>query len=166
MFLARFFHGRECGMSKKGMVDRARGILEEQLPAMGYELWDIEYGKFGGQYELTVYIDKPDGVGTDDCEAVSKALGARLDEESGIETSYYLIVSSPGLDRRLVTDGHYARYTGSEVDVSLYKAVDGRKKLSGTLAGRTETELILNLDGVETRVPRDLVSKVRLKVII
>ncbi|MDR2611008.1 MAG: ribosome maturation factor RimP [Clostridiales Family XIII bacterium] len=153
-------------MSKKERVNTVRGILDELLPEMGYELWNVEYVKSGGDHELIVSIDKEGGIGTDDCEAVSKRLSARLDEMDSIETRYYLIVSSPGLDRPLLTDEHYARYTGSEVDVSLYKGVNGTKKLSGTLVGRTETELILRLADGELRLPRELVSRVRLKVII
>jgi ribosome maturation factor RimP len=164
MFLAGDFW--KVMMPKKDIVSKVREILGEQLPDLGYELWNVEYVKAGKDYELTVYIDKPGGIGTDDCEAVSKRLGGRLDEEGAIETAYYLIVSSPGLDRPLLTDEHYARYTGSEVDVSLYKGINGAKKLSGVLAGRTETELMLDIDGGELRIPRELVSKVRLKVII
>jgi ribosome maturation factor RimP len=153
-------------MAKKDIVNTVKNMLAEILPHAGCELWNVEYLKSGADYQLIVYIDKEGGVGTADCETVSRALSARLDQEDGIETKYYLIVSSPGLDRQLLTDAHYANYAGSEVDVSLYKGFNGSKKLSGTLTERTDAELILQLDGGEARIPRSIVSKVRLKVII
>jgi ribosome maturation factor RimP len=151
---------------KKNVVNTVKDILAELLPEMGYELWNVEYLKSGADYELIVYIDKEGGISTVDCEAVSKRLGARLDEMDDIDTKYYLIVSSPGLDRPLLRDEHYTRYAGSEVDVSLYKGINGTKKLSGVLVERTETELVLRLSDEEIRIPRNLVSKVRLKIII
>ena len=44
-----------------------------------------------------------------------------------ITQNYYLEVSSPGMDRILYREKDFARFTGSPVEVSLYKA-DRRKK--------------------------------------
>jgi ribosome maturation factor RimP len=153
-------------MSRKDVVKTVRELLGERLPELGYELWNVEYVKSGSDFNLNVFIDKPGGISTGDCEAVSKYLGARLDERDIIGDSYYLIVSSPGMDRALLTDEHFARYAGSEVDVSLYRGVNGTKKLSGTLKSRDEDKLVLITDGEELEIPRDAVSKVRLAVII
>jgi ribosome maturation factor RimP len=141
-------------------------MLADFLPGHGYELWNVEYIKTGRDYNLNVYIDKEEGIGTDDCEIVSRYLNDRLDEEDLIANNYYLIVSSPGMDRPLLTDEHYKRYTGTPVDVSLYKGVGGSKTYSGVLIGRTEDMLLIRTEnGEETALPRELVSKVRLQVI-
>jgi len=153
-------------MANKDIVKTVRALLDERLPELGYELWNVEYVKAGKDFNLNVYIDKEGGISTDDCEAVSRFLSAKLDELELIDDSYYLIVSSPGLDRPLLTDEHYKRYKGTEVDVSLYKSVNGTKKLSGTLAYRDEAELVLIIDGAELAIPRETVSKVKLKIVI
>ncbi|MDR0518909.1 MAG: ribosome maturation factor RimP, partial [Clostridiales Family XIII bacterium] len=99
-------------------------------------------------------------------ELVSRYLSDRLDEEDFISGNYYLIVSSPGMDRPLLTDGHFERYRGALVDVSLYKGVDGRKSYSGTLVERTDDSVtIVDDDGREVNLPRDFVSKVKLQVV-
>jgi ribosome maturation factor RimP len=152
-------------MAKKDILRTVRTLLDERLPELGYELWNVEYVKAGKDFNLNVYIDKEGGISTEDCEVVSRFLSAKLDELDLVDDSYYLIVSSPGLDRELLTDEHYGRYKGSEVDVSLYRGVNGTKKLSGTLAYRDEAELVLIVDGEELAIPRETVSKVRLKVI-
>jgi ribosome maturation factor RimP len=153
-------------MSRKDVVKTVRDLLDERLPELGYELWNVEYVKSGRDFNLNVYIDKAGGISTDDCEVVSKYLGAKLDELDLIDDAYYLIVSSPGLDRALLTDEHFKRYEGAEVDVSLYKGVNGTKKLSGTLKSRSEDKLVLITDGRELEIPREVVSRVRLAVII
>jgi ribosome maturation factor RimP len=150
-----------------GVTERVKEILEGYLSQNGYELWHVEFAKSGKERHLTVYIDAEEGIGTDDCEQVSRYLEQRLDAENLIDASYCLIVSSPGMDRLLLTDEHFERYRGAPVDVSLYKGVDGSKRYSGALGERTETALTLTLDdGREFRAPRALVSKVSLQVIV
>jgi ribosome maturation factor RimP len=153
-------------LAGRNITERVREILADFLTAHGYELWNIEYIKAGKDYNLNVYIDSKKGIGTDDCEIVSRYLNERLDEEDLIEHNYYLIVSSPGMDRVLISDEHFARYIAAPVDVSLYKGVDGSKTYSGVLKGRTNEHLLIELnDSKELALPREFVSKVRLQVI-
>jgi ribosome maturation factor RimP len=167
MVLERERQESKNGMAKVSIVERVREILQEYIPENGYELWDVEYGKVGKDYNLTVFIDKTEGTSTDDCEAVSRFLSERLDEEDVIDQNYMLIVSSPGMDRALLTDEHYLRYANTLVDVKLYKGFEGSKSWRGTLISRTEESLnIVAEDGKEMAIPRELVSKVRLSVII
>ena len=60
----------------------------------GCTLWDVEYVREAGQWFLRVYIDKPEGISINDCEAVSRPLSDALDEADPIEGSYVLEVSS------------------------------------------------------------------------
>ena len=53
---------------------------------------------------LRLFVDKPGGVGIDDCQRVSRELGDVLDASALIEEAYDLEVSSPGLDRQLRKD--------------------------------------------------------------
>jgi ribosome maturation factor RimP len=155
------------GAGAKNVNAKVRELLADWLPQRGYELWDVEFVKLGNGHNLNVYVDKAGGMGTDDCEFVSRRLETQLDEENVIQGNYCLIVSSPGMDRPLLTDEHFARYRGAPVDVSLYRGVDGRKKYSGVLGERTADTLFLFTedDGREVALPREYVSKVRLQVI-
>ncbi len=71
------------------------------------------------------------------CEKLSRALSAMLDEVDPIEHEYALEVSSPGIDRPLTRLGDYAKWTGHDARVKLTEAVDGRVRLHGTIAGVT-----------------------------
>ena len=127
---------REIFMAKKKITDTVEELLAGFLKDEDYELYNCEYIKEGRDWFLRVYIDKtaPDEyVGTEDCEKVSRFLSEKLDEENLIEQNYYLEVSSPGMDRPLIKREHYERYTGSEVEIKLYKGKDGTKNIQGVL---------------------------------
>jgi ribosome maturation factor RimP len=153
-------------MSGRNVKERVRELLADWLPSRGYELWNVEFVRSGADRNLNVYVDKASGMSADDCEVVSRYLSEKLDEEELIDGNYYLVVSSPGMDRTLLTDGHFTRYKGSAVDITLYKGVDGRKAYGGILGERTADtrDIVSEDDGREVALPRELVSKVRLQV--
>ena len=98
-----------------------------------FELIDVEYVKEGGCYYLRVYIDKQGGITVDDCEIVSREFNDVLDREDYISDFYIFEVSSPGLGRVLKKEKDYIRNIGEEVDIKLYKPMDGQKEFSGIL---------------------------------
>ena len=97
------------------------------VEAAGCSLWDVEYVKEAGEWFLRVYIDKEGGVSIDDCEAVSRPLSDALDQADPIEGSYTFEVSSAGADRVLKKPEHFARFSGQEVQVRLYRPREGQK---------------------------------------
>ena len=104
-------------------------IMEEHQ----FELVDVEFVKEAGNWFLRAYIDKPGGIGVDDCETVSRRLSDLLDEQDFIEESYILEVSSPGLGRPLKKDKDLERSIGESVDVRLFRAIDRQKEFTGIL---------------------------------
>ncbi|MDD6160899.1 MAG: ribosome maturation factor RimP [Oscillospiraceae bacterium] len=113
------------------VAELAAPIVEQA----GCTLWDVEYVKEAGEWFLRVYIDREGGVNIDHCEAVSRPLSDLLDEVDPIQGSYTFEVSSAGLDRILRKPEHYRLCMGQQVDVKLYRPVDGRKEYTGTLNG-------------------------------
>ena len=121
-------------------------IAEEILANTDYELVDVEYVKERDWF-LRVYIDKEGGIGLDDCQEVSGLLDEKLEELNIINDRYILEVSSPGLDRALKKEKDFKREMGKVVDITLYKAIDGEKMITGRLTGYTKD--IITID--ETR---------------
>lgn len=141
--------------------------LEPIAAENAVELVDLEFVKEGANWYLRVYIDKEGGVTIDDCEAVSRALEAKLDADDPIEQAYILEVSSPGIDRPLKKDADFVKYQGETVDVKLYKAKDGRKQFQGKLLGLAEDVLsIEEEDGETLAFERKDVASVRLAVLL
>ncbi|MCI8361521.1 MAG: ribosome maturation factor RimP [Clostridiales bacterium] len=116
-------------------TDRVFALAEPLARELGLSVWDVRFVKEGASWYLRIFIDKPEGVGIEDCEAMSRAVDPLLDEADFISQSYYLEVSSPGLGRELSRPEHFARYMGEPVKVRLIRARDGRKEWTGRLTG-------------------------------
>lgn len=143
------------------VAEFAKPIVE----AKGCLLWDVEYVKEAGQWYLRVYIDKPEGVSIDDCEAVSRAIDPVLDEKDPIAESYTFEVSSAGLDRQLKKPEHFAQFMGEEVEVRLYKPIDGAKQHVGTLLSYENGDVTIAAANENKRFSKDQVAAVRLSLI-
>jgi len=117
------------------VTDTVAALAAPIVEQAGCTLWDVEYVKEAGEWFLRVYIDREGGVNIDHCEAVSRPLSDLLDEADPIQSSYTFEVSSAGLDRVLRKAEHYDLCMGKQVDVKLYRPLDGRKEYTGTLNG-------------------------------
>ena len=122
-------------------------LLEPSVERLGYELTDLEV-RLGGKAGLVrVFIDKADGIGLDDCEAVSRAISALLDVEDPVPGNYNLEVSSPGLDRKLTKSEHFQRFMGEVVKVRMRFPVEGRRRFRGKLLSIDEKNIVVEVDG-------------------
>lgn len=157
-------------MSKKSIKEIVAEELDVFLKQNGYELYHIEFVKEAKDWYLRIFIDRSpssgeEGIGTDDCEKVSRFISERLDTLDPIEKNYYLEVSSPGLDRPLLVPEHYQKYSGREVDFILFKALNGKKAFTALLKGIEENQVNVMLDGTETGFSLDQIAKARLTIV-
>lgn len=120
-------------------------LTEPTANDLGIYIVDISFAKENGKRILRIFIDKDGGVGIDDCEKFSRAIDPILDEADPIEEAYSLEVSSPGADRKLETERELLYYTGRQVYVKLYKAVNGHKEFTGELCGFSDGIVKINL---------------------
>ena len=105
-------------MQAKQIVARVEELVKPLCEQAGVSLWDVEFEKEGGQYMLTVTVDRPEGVNIDQCEQVSRALDPMLDEKEFDDMpSYTLCVSSAGMSRRLKRPEHFQAFMGQTVEV-------------------------------------------------
>ena len=126
-------------MSKRESYEqRTEAILLPILEKHGFSLWDVEYVKEG--------LDKPGGIGVNDCEVVSRELSDILDEEDYIEGSYILEVSSPGLGRPLKKDRDFERSMGEEVEIRTYRMIDRTKEFRGILKAYDKDSVTIEMD--------------------
>ncbi len=148
----------------------AQRVYDLALPVaekMGLDIWDVEYLKEAGEWYLRVYIDKLEGgVFISDCENFSREMDPILDEADPIDGSYVFEVSSAGAERQLKRPSDFERFMGSNVEVKLYKAVDGRKSYQGTLSGYEDGKVSVDVSGLELSFEKELVASVRLRVVM
>ena len=142
------------------VTELARPVVEEE----GCSLWDVEYLREAGTWYLRIYIDKEGGVSIDDCERISRRLDPILDEADPIPESYVFEVGSAGADRELKRPSDFAQFMDSEIEVKLYKPLDGSKSFVGRLAGYEEGTVVLDWRGKELRFAPAQIAQVRLYV--
>ncbi len=112
--------------------------VQRTVTGMGYDLVDLERSA-GGLLRVTIdrlpgnaYATGPgEFVLVEDCELLTRQLQLLLEVEA---VDYArLEVSSPGLDRPLKKPADWQRFCGSEVEITLREAFQGRRKWRGSL---------------------------------
>ncbi|HAS48566.1 MAG TPA: ribosome maturation factor RimP [Gammaproteobacteria bacterium] len=134
-------------------------LIGTTVQALGLELWGVELLQQGRYSLLRVYIEREEGVTIEDCEKVSRQVSALLDVEDPIAGEYTLEVSSPGVDRPLFSVEQYAKYVGSEVNLKLRRAVDGRRKFKGQIIKVSGDIVGLLVEGTEYDLEHSEIEK-------
>lgn len=115
---------------------------------LGVSLWDVQFEKEGANWILRVVIDNDDRpITLDDCEAVSRALDPVLDEADPIEQSYFLEVSSPGVERELVRESHFEKFMGKRINLKLIRPLDDVRDFNGKLIGYDGKTVSISCEG-------------------
>jgi ribosome maturation factor RimP len=96
--------------------------LAERLPEV-----DVLAVELRGPDHFCVFVDHPAGVDHALCERVTRVLRGYLDR-------YAVDVSSPGIDRPVRTQEHFARAAGRRVAVRTEHEIDGRRRFRGEVA--------------------------------
>ena len=150
---------------RKSIEATIEEIVQPIVDAKNFEIVDIEYVKEAGEYYLRVYLDKEGGISLSDCEVVSRELSEILDKKDPIKDNYFLEVSSPGLDRPLKKEKDFIRYKGRDVEIKLYKPINGAKMHEGELVGLTEDNNIkVIIDNEEVEFNKKDVALIRLAI--
>ena len=152
-------------VGKEELLQAVAALSEQAAEGTGVEIVDVDLRGSGKARLLRVYIDKPGGVSHDDCETISRRLGAELDEKDVIpDEGYTLEVSSPGVDRPLKKLRDFERVVGQSIKLSLHEPISGNKRLEGKLLRVTGDALFLEAsDDPEIRIELDQVQKANLK---
>jgi len=142
---------------------RTEELITPVVTGMGYELVDLQVSNRGGL--LRLLIDKPGGIGLEDCAAVSRQL-SRVLEVEGVDYDR-LEVSSPGLDRPLRKSADFARFAGQKADVRMRTPdASGRRRFVGVLRGEKEGRVSLELEGQTVALAIEDIERARLVPIV
>lgn len=128
------------------------------------EIVDVVVGREGPRSVIRIFIDREGGVRISDCESFSRKVGAVLDVEDPVPGPYSLEVSSPGINRRLAKPAHFAAAAGRRVHVVLSEAVDGCRRVRGTLVSCGDDGIAVDREGTILRIPFPLIRKANIEV--
>lgn len=142
----------------------------EPLIQPPYELVEVTYGKMGGEYFLSVFVDREGGISLQDTADLSEIISPILDgiQPDPFPEQYMLEVTSPGLERPLKTQEALVAAVGKYIHVKLYQAIEKQKVFEGTLlAFEDQTLQIEYMDKTRKKqvtIPYQTVATARLAV--
>lgn len=139
-------------MAESNIEKKTEELLKQIIENMGYDLYDVEYLKEGKDYHLCIYIDKENGIDILDCEKVNEVIDPILDKADYIKDSYFLEVSSAGLERKLKRKEHFEKQIGKKIEVNLYSKVDDKKNIQGILKEYNNDFLVLQTEQKEIKI--------------
>ena len=153
-------------MSKKEIEKIAYDITSDIIKETNCIIVDVEYVKEGPDKYLRVYLDKPEGITIDDCSKVNLQLSRKLDEIDPIKEQYYLEVSSPGIDRPFKKESDFEENINKEVEVSLYRSIEGNKRFLGKLVKKDKDTITIEVSNKQLIIETKNISKINKAVII
>ena len=131
--------------------EKVESLIKSKIEELGYELYDVEYSKEGKDYYLTIYIDSQKGIDLNDCEKVNNEINP-----------YFLVVSSPGIERVLKKDKHLEQNLEAEVNVKLFKKDElGKKEYRGILKSFNKDEIVLETEENNVNIERKNISQIK-----
>tara|TARA_B100000427_G_scaffold308218_1_gene296269 strand:- start:21 stop:506 length:486 start_codon:yes stop_codon:yes gene_type:complete len=119
-------------------------LSEENL-----ELYDLNIVDYPSISRVEVYIVSDNEIDIDLTSRLNKQF-QRLLENMGIEKgTYEMIVSSPGIERKLKTNRHFELALGELVKIKLFKPIEGEYVLEGYIESSNEQDIKLIVNSVE-----------------
>jgi ribosome maturation factor RimP len=137
----------------QALRQRLYSIVTPVVTDLGYDLEDLAVSRAGRRHVVRVVVDGDDGVGLDAvaivARAVSTALDAAEDRDGELAPGEYTLeVSSPGVDRPLVTARQWRRNIGRLVQTRR----DG-KPLTGRIIAADDETVTLQTETEDLCVP-------------
>ena len=119
-------------------------LSEENL-----ELYDLNIVNYPDISRVEVFIVSENEIDIELTSRLNKQF-QRLLENIGIEKgSYEMIVSSPGIERKLKTNRHFELALGQLVKIKLYEPIDQQYVLEGLVVSTSEKNVNLIINSVD-----------------
>ena len=106
-------------------------LVAAPLAAEGYALADVVVSRYKTSTTIRLFVYGENGVTIDECARLSRVIGDVIDGTDLFENGYTLEVSSPGLDRPLLSLRDYKYRVGETVRVEFVDRA--RKKVTGDI---------------------------------
>lgn len=152
-------------MNDYEIIDRVKKAIKPLLEMRAIELVEATYRREGRRKALRLLIDKPNGITLDECVQVNRLISPLLDGLNVFEGPYIIEVSSPGLDRPLVSRQDFERVVGALVKVTMKFPLEGSSRWIGRMEKvEDETIVIKTEDGISREVPLEKIAKARREI--
>jgi len=96
-------------------TDAIQAVVEPIVAAQDAELVELTCRPQGSQLFVRLLVDKVGGITIQQCAKINQAVSQAMEEANLIEARYTVEVSSPGLDRPLISRRDFERALGEEI---------------------------------------------------
>jgi ribosome maturation factor RimP len=130
-----------------------QALIEPIVAGQDVELVELTCRPQGRQLSVRLLVDKVGGITIRQCAQLNQRINTALETANLIEESYTVEVSSPGLDRPLVTKRDFERAVGEEVRLDV-RIADGRfKETQGMLLAVQPEAIVLKTTAGNVTIP-------------
>lgn len=146
------------------MQERLQKLIQEALEDKGFVL---VRALISGEDTLQIMAEHKDlsPMSIDDCGEISRVLSVLFSVKAPELADYTLEVSSPGIDRPLLSLQDYERFKGRDAKIETTSLIEERKRFKGVLKGVDEKENIhLLFEDREILIPFSVIARAKLLI--
>jgi ribosome maturation factor RimP len=137
-------------------------IFEDEIQGMGFELVEFKLNINNRESLIRLFVDKDGGITVNECSKISHSISDLIFRKALFDKDYKLEVSSPGLDRPLITKRDFQRNVGRNVILE-YKDESELKRIEGKIIS-ADDELILEKENDIISVSYNNIHKGKIKL--
>jgi len=143
-------------------LETIRQVAEPILAEADTELVELTCRRAGAQAVVRLLVDQVGGVTIQHCARLNRLIGQALDESGCLgQESYTLEVSSPGLDRPLVSKRDFERAVGERLELFLAETLNGSQQLVGMLLAVQPEAIVVTTKAGNVTVPLGIILRAR-----
>lgn len=151
-------------MKQSALEEKLTGLFAPAIEDRGLRLVCVRVFGESGTSTIQVMAENPSTrkLGVDDCAKISREIAALLDVEDIMKDAYRLEVSSPGIDRPLVSLQDFADFSGFEAKIEIDPPLEGRKRFKGRLKGTDDGKIMIDTEHGAVALPFAAINKAKL----
>ncbi len=147
------------------LEEKIVNIVKPVIEDLGFALHRIKISSESSASIVQIMAEdtKARNLMVDDAAKISRAISAIMDVEDPINGEYRLEVSSPGIDRMLITQEDFENYKGHEAKLELLTPDEsGQKRFRGIVNGIKDNNILVTTDTGEVELPYASLSQAKL----
>ena len=144
-------------------TERISKLTETFVNELGAELLEVKIGSTKRGKQIVIIVDAVGGIAIETCSKITKRLRRSLYEENYAESNFKIEVSSPGVDRPLVTEDDFRRKTGRMIKL-WHDEADIASPVEGVIKSIQRNLLILEEKGIINEISLDKIDRGLLKI--
>jgi len=149
-------------MDKDALIAELKVIIESFIRERNFDFVELIYHYEGKDLVLRVLADRPEGrITMDECALLNREIGDILEQKSIIESRYILEVSSPGIDRPLITKNDFSRSLNRNVKFFLNDLINGKLEWDGKIIRVDDNSVYADIKGNIVEIPLAKIAKAK-----